>query len=35
MQVVLVGDPAAVRAPVSALEVGELAVYDAEGHPIG
>jgi zinc protease len=35
MQVVLVGDPATVRTPVSALELGELAVYDAEGHPIG
>ena len=33
LQVVVVGDPAAVRAPLEALGVGPVAVYDAEGRP--
>jgi len=31
---VVVGDPAAVRAPLEALGVGPVSVYDAEGAPL-
>ncbi|HEU4642274.1 MAG TPA: pitrilysin family protein [Gemmatimonadaceae bacterium] len=34
MQLVVVGDPAAVRAPLEALAVGPVHVYDADGRPI-
>jgi zinc protease len=34
LQVVVVGDPAAVRAPLEALGVGPVSVYDAEGAPL-
>ena len=33
LQVVVVGDPTAVRAPLEALGVGPVAVYDAQGNP--
>jgi zinc protease len=33
LQVLVVGDPAVVRAPLAALGVGELTVHDAEGRP--
>ena len=35
LQVVVVGDPATVRAPLEALGIGPLAAYDADGAPIG
>ena len=35
LQLVVVGDPAAVRAPVEALQFGPLTVYDAEGNALG
>jgi predicted Zn-dependent peptidase len=35
LQVVVVGDPAAVRADLESLGAGPLAVYDAEGNPAG
>ena len=35
MQVVVVGDPAAIRGPLERLEFGPVKVYDAEGQPTG
>jgi zinc protease len=34
LQIVAVGDPAIVRAPLEALAVGEVRTYDAEGKPV-
>lgn len=34
LQMVVVGDPASVRAPLEALQFGPITVYDAQGNPI-
>jgi zinc protease len=35
LQLVVVGDPSAVREPLEQLDFGPLTVYDAEGNPVG